>query len=78
MLSRVIENTSCCNLDNEDMLRKVTEKIGPEKIGTQEEVTVETLLDSRTTELVISLEFAKKQGFKLEKNRKTNICKKCE
>ena len=76
MLSRVIENTSCCNLDNKDMLRKVTEKIGPERTGTQEGVTVETLLDSGATELVISLEFAKKQGFKLEKNRKTNICKK--
>ena len=28
---------------------------------------METLLDSRTTELVISLEFAKKQRFKLKK-----------
>jgi len=28
---------------------------------------VEALLDSRTTELVISLEFAKKQRFKLKK-----------
>ena len=33
----------------------------------QEEVTVEALLDSGAIVLVISLEFAKKQGFKLKK-----------
>ena len=38
---------------------------------------VEALLDSRVTGLVISSEFARKQRFKLEKNRKTNICEKC-
>jgi len=32
----------------------------------QEEVTVEVLLDSRITELVMSLEFVRKQGFKLK------------
>ena len=42
-------------------------KIGLERIDTQEEVTVEALLDSRVTELVMSSEFAKKQGFKLKK-----------
>jgi len=36
-------------------------KIGLERIDMQEKVTIETLLDSRTTELVISLEFARKQ-----------------
>ena len=42
-------------------------KIGLERINTQEGVTVEALLDSRATGLVMSLEFARKQGFKLEK-----------
>jgi len=33
----------------------------------QEEVIVEMLLDSRVTGLVISLEFTRKQGFKLKR-----------
>ena len=41
-------------------------KIGLERIDTQEEVTVEILLDSRAIELVISSEFARKQGFELK------------
>jgi len=49
------------------MLRKVTMKIELERINTQEEITVETLLNSRATELVISLEFTKKQRFKLRR-----------
>ena len=48
-------------------MRKVTIKIELERINTQEEVIVETLLNSRTTELVISLEFTKKQRFKLKR-----------
>ena len=42
-------------------------KIGLERIDTQEGIMVEALLDSRATELVMSLEFARKQGFKLKK-----------
>ena len=42
-------------------------KIGLEIINTQKEVTVEALLDSRATGLVMSSEFARKQGFKLRK-----------
>ena len=42
-------------------------KIGLERIDTQEEVTVEALLDSGATGLVMSSKFAKKQGFKLKK-----------
>ena len=42
-------------------------KIGLERIDTQEGITVEALLDSGATGLVMSLEFAKKQGFKLKK-----------
>ena len=42
-------------------------KIGLERIDTQEGIIVEVLLDSRTTRLVMSSEFAKKQGFKLKK-----------
>jgi len=41
-------------------LREVTVKIGLERIDTQEGVTVEALLDSRATGLVMSSEFAKK------------------
>ena len=48
-------------------LREVTVKIGLERIDTQEGITVEALLDSGATRLVISSEFAKKQGFKLKK-----------
>jgi len=38
-----------------------------ERIDTQEGVTIEALLDSRAIELVMSLEFVKKQGFKIKK-----------
>ena len=49
------------------MLREVTVKIELERINTQEEATVEMLLDSRAIRLVISLEFVRKQEFKLKK-----------
>jgi len=42
-------------------------KIGLERIDTQKGITVEALLDSGATGLVMSSEFAKKQGFKLKK-----------
>ena len=42
-------------------------KIGLERIDMQEGITVEALLDSGATGLVISSEFAKKQDFKLKK-----------
>jgi len=48
----------------------VTVKIGLERIDTQEGITVEALLDSGVTGLVMSSEFAKKQGFKLKKLEK--------
>jgi len=70
ILSRVIENTFYCNLNNRDILREVTMNIGLERIDTQEGVIIETLLNSRATELVISSEFARKQGFKLKKIEK--------
>ena len=60
MFSRVIENISCCNIDNGDMLREVMVKIGLERIDTQERVTVEALLDSGATGLVMSSEFTRK------------------
>ena len=66
MFSNMIENKSCYNLSNKDMLRSVTVKIGLERIDTQE-VTVKALLDGRVTKLVISLKFARKQRFKLKK-----------
>jgi len=51
-------------------LREVTVKIGLERIDTQEGITVEVLLDSGVTGLVMSSEFAKKQGFKLKRLEK--------
>ena len=42
-------------------------KIGLERIDMQEEIIVEALLDSSAIGLVISLEFARKQKFKLKK-----------
>jgi len=42
-------------------------KIGLKRISTQKELTVEALLDSRAIRLVISSEFAQRQGFKLKK-----------
>jgi len=48
-------------------LREVTVKIGLERIDTQEGITVEALLDSGATGLVMSSEFARKQGFKLKR-----------
>ena len=48
-------------------LREVTVKIRLERVDTQEGITVEMLLDSGATGLVMSSEFAKKQGFKLKK-----------
>jgi len=54
-------------LNNRELLKEVTVKIGLEKINMQKEVTIETLLDSEAIKLVMSLEFAKKQRFKLKK-----------
>jgi len=34
MLARIIDNISCYNLDNGNMLKKVTVKIGLERIDT--------------------------------------------
>ena len=49
------------------MLREVMVKIGLERIDMQKEVAAEILLDSGTIELVMSLKFTRKQGFKLKK-----------
>jgi len=51
----------------ERTLREVMVKIGLERIDTQKGITVEALLNSGVTGLVMSSEFAKKQGFKLKK-----------
>jgi len=50
-----------------EVLRKVTVKIGLKRIDIQKEIMVETLLDSKVTVLVMSLEFARKQRFKVKK-----------
>ena len=62
-----MDNISICNIDKGDLLRGVTVKIGLERVDTQEGVMVEALLDSGAMKLVISLEFIRKQGFKLKK-----------
>ena len=49
------------------MLREVTVKIGLKMINIKEGVIVEVLLDSGAMGLVMSLEFARKQEFKLKK-----------
>jgi len=77
MLRRVVNNISYCNLYDGNLLREVTVKIGLERIDTQEEVTVEALLDSGVIGLVMSSKFVRKQRFKLKKNRKPDIYKKC-
>ena len=41
--------------------------IGLERIDTQEGITVKALLDSNATGLMMSLEFARKQWFKIKK-----------
>jgi len=67
MLARVTDNTSMCNLYKEDLLREVIVKIGLERIDIQEGIMVEALLDSGAMGLVMSLEFTRKQRFKLKK-----------
>ena len=49
------------------MLREVMVKIGLERLDMQEGIMVEALLDSGAMGLVMSSEFAKKQGFRLKK-----------
>jgi len=51
----------------EKSLRKITVKIGLERIDIQKGVTVEVLLDSGATGLVMSSEFVRKQEFKLKR-----------
>ena len=51
-------------------------KVGLERLDTQEEITVEALLDSGATGLVMSSEFARKQGFKLKKIGEANASEK--
>ena len=51
----------------EELLREITVKIELERIDTQKGVIVEALLDSGATGLVMSSEFARKQGFKLKR-----------
>ena len=64
MLIRVVENISIYNLNNKNILREMTVKIELERIDIQEGIIVEALLNSGVTELMISSEFTKKQGFK--------------
>ena len=62
-----MNNISCYNLDNRNILREVIIKVELERIDTQEGVIVEALLDSGVMELVMSSKFVRKQEFKLKK-----------
>jgi len=64
---RAMDNINNCDLNNEKALREVMVKIGLERMDTQKGIIVEVLLDSGVTVLVMSSEFARKQGFKLKK-----------
>ena len=67
VLSRIIDNIAGYDLKNEKALREIIVKTGLERVNIQEGITMEALLDSGATELVMSLEFAKKQEFKIKK-----------
>ena len=66
-------NADICKLEEKvrkfekKTFREMTVKIRLERINMQEGITVEALLDSGATGLVMSSEFAKKQEFKLKK-----------
>ena len=62
-----MDNTFCCDLNNGELLREVIAKIVLERINIQKGVIVKALLDSGAMRVVISLEFARKQRFKLKK-----------
>jgi len=70
MLSRIVNNIFCCNLENGDMLREVTVKIELERINIQERIIAEALLDSKTIVLVMSSEFTRKKELRLKKIEK--------
>ena len=53
------------------MLREIMVNIGLERIDIQERAIVEALLDSGMIELVMSLEFIRKQRFKLKKIKRS-------
>jgi len=62
-----MDNTAGYDLNNEERLREVMVKISLKRVDIQERITVEVLLDSGATELVMSSEFTRKQGFKFKK-----------
>jgi len=54
-------------IKKEDLLREIIVKIRLKEVDIQEGITVEALLNSNAIELVISLEFSRKQRFRLRK-----------
>ena len=51
-------------------------KIELERVDIQKEITVEALLDSRATELVMSAKFARKHELNLKRLKKSILCEK--
>ena len=56
--------------DQKELLREVTVKIGLERMDIYKGITVKTLLDNSVTDIVMSLEFVRKQRFRLKKVKK--------
>ena len=54
-------------IEGGESLREVTVKIGLERIDMHKEITLKSLLDSKVTDLVMSLKFARRKKFKLKK-----------
>ena len=48
----------------------MTVKIGLARVDIQERITIEALLDSKTTKLMVSTEFVRKHEFKLKRLEK--------
>ena len=62
-------------LERGELLRKITVKIGLERIDMQKGIMVEALLDREAIGLAMSSEFARKQRFKLKKiERPIYVC----
>jgi len=71
MLSRVVDNIFCCNMDNRNMLREITVKIGLKRIDTQKGVMVEVLIERQIYMRNVDGTFNKERP--IENTMKVNI-----
>lgn len=56
------------NIRKTEVLRKVTVKIGLERINIQKLITVKALLNNRAIGLVMSSKFARRKEFKIKED----------